>query len=263
MKTSQTAGILLLASLLPGCSGNGEAAEVAGKRRIEESSPGTVALNLRDLDYRAMAVGTTGSIAGRVVMDSVVRDSTVGVTRDQKVCGDSATVTDTRPGNVLVWVDGVSAGKPLPDVRRSEVTIEGCRFNPRVLGVVAGTTINVKSQDRAVLTSRFYREGGAEPVAEIHTVDAGQVVPSEQIASTPGIVEIRAPQQPWTRGFIAVFAHPYFAVADGSGKFTIDGLPPGTYTVKWWHERMDAPLEQRVVVNQSGASVVDVRLPIQ
>ena len=263
MIKAQTAGLFLLLSLLPACSDDGEAAEISrGRGRVEASSPGTVALGIRDLNYRSMAVGTNGSITGAVTLDSAARDSTVVVTRDQKVCGDSASVTETKPGNVLVWVDGISAGKPLPEVRRSEVAIQGCRFAPRVLGVVAGTTINVKSMDRVILTSRFYLEGGPEPVAEIHTVDAGQVVPSEQIASKPGIVEIRTPQQPWNRGFIAVFDHPYFAVADGSGKFTIDGLPPGTYTVKAWHERLDKPIEQRVVVNPNGSSQLDLRLAL-
>lgn len=261
---AQTAGLLLLLSLLPACSDNGEAAEInRGRGRVESSSPGTVALGIRDLNYRPMVVGTNGSIAGTVVLDSATRDSTVGVTRDQAVCGDSASVTETKAGNVLVWVDGITAGKPLPEVRRSEIAIQGCRYAPRVLGVVAGTTINVKSLDRLVLTSRFFLEGGPEPVAEIHTVDEGQVVPSEQIASKPGIVEIRTPQQPWNRGFIAVFDHPYFAVADASGKFTIDGLPPGTYTVKAWHERMDKPQEQRVVVNPNGSSQLELRLALR
>lgn len=261
MIKAQTAGLLFLLSLLPACSDDGEAAEISRTRgRVESSNPGTVALGIRDLNYRAMGVGTNGSITGTVVLDSATRDSTVAVTRDQKVCGDSASVTETKPGNVLVWVDGITAGRPLPELRRSEIAIRGCRYAPRVLGVVAGTTINVKSQDRLVLTSRFFLEGGPEPVAEIHTVDEGQVVPSERIAARPGIVEVRAPQHPWNRGFIAVFDHPYFAVADASGKFTIEELPPGTYTVKAWHERMDAPVEQRVVVNPNGSSQLELRL---
>lgn len=261
---AQTAGLLFLLSLLPACSDDGEAAEIARARgRVESSSPGTVALGIRDRSYRPMVVGTTGSITGRVVLDSAARDSTVAVTRDQNVCGDSALVSVTAPNNVLVWIDGVTAGKPLPEERRAAVSLEGCRFSPRVLGVVAGTTINVKSQDRMVLTSRFYRENGPEPVAEIHTVDAGQVVPSEKIAARPGIVEIRTVQHPWQRGYIAVFDHPYFAVADASGRFTIEGLPPGTYTVKAWHERMDRPVEQRVVVRPDGPAQLDVRLSLR
>lgn len=257
----RSTGLLLFLSLLPACSDDGQAAEVGGGRsRVEGVAGGTVALGIKELNYRPMAVGTAASLAGVVSLDSTARDSVVAVTRDQPVCGDSARVTEGSPAHALVWIDGITAGKPLPEIRRDEIVIEGCRYTPRVLGVIAGTTINVKSRDKLVLTSRFYREGAPEPVAEVHTVDAGQVVPSEKIASKPGIVEIRTPQQPWIRGYIAVFDHPYFAVADESGRFTIDSLPPGTYTVKVWHERLDKPMEQRVVVGATGAAQLEWRI---
>jgi hypothetical protein len=259
--TKRSAGLLLLLSLLPACSDDGQAAEVAGGRsRIEGVAGGTVALGIKDLNYRPMAVGTAASIAGVVTLDTAAADSIVAVTRDRQVCGDSARVTETTPANVLVWIEGITSGKPVPEIRRDQIVIEKCRYTPRVLAVVAGTTINVKSRDRMVVTSRFYHEGAPQPVAEVHTVDEGQVVPSEKIAMKPGIVEIRSPQQPWLRGYIAVFDHPYFALADESGRFTIDSLPPGTYTVKVWHERLDQPSEQRVVLGSGGTGQLQFRL---
>jgi hypothetical protein len=33
-------------------------------------------------------------------------------------------------------------------------------------------------------------------------------------------------------------AHPFFAVSDESGRFEIRGLPPGTYKLVVWHERL-------------------------
>jgi Carboxypeptidase regulatory-like domain len=258
------AASLLLISLLPACSDSGEASEILGKRgRTEDSSAGTVALGIRDLTYRAMAVGTNGAVAGTITLQSAMPDSVVAVIRDQHICGDSATVTEAQPSNVLVWVDGIASGKPLPEVRRERLTIERCRFEPRMLAVAVGTTINVLSRDRATLTSRFYREGAGDPVDEIRTVDAGQVVPSEKIASKPGIVEARSVQQPWARGYVAVFDHPYFAVAGNDGRFTIDSLPPGTYTVKVWHERLDRPTEQRVVIGAGGAGRLELTLALR
>ena len=258
-----SAGLLLFFSLLGACSDNGEAAELQGRGRVEDSVAGIVALGINDLTYRPMAVGASSGLTGAITLQSSRPDSVVAVVKDQGVCGDSATVTVSAPTGVLVWVEGVTSGKPLPMSRREKLTIERCRFEPRVLAVVTGTTINVSSQDRAMMTSRFYREGGGTPVDEIWTVDAGQVVPSEKIASAPGIVEARSVQQPWTRGYIAVFDHPYFAVADGSGAFTIDSLPPGTYTVKVWHERMEKPAEQRVVVGTGGAGRLDLSVNLQ
>lgn len=259
--TLRSAGLLMFLSLLPACSDDGQAAEVGGGRgRVEGVAGGTVALGIKDLSYRPMAVGTAASIAGVVTLDSAARDSIVPVTRNQDVCGDTARVIERSPANVLVWIDGITSGKPLPEVRRDQIVIDECRYSPRVLGVIAGTTINVKSHDKLVLTSRFYREGAPEPVAEVHTVDEGQVVPSEKIAARAGVVEIRTPEQPWIRGYIAVFDHPYFAVADENGRFTIDSLPPGTYTVKVWYEGLDKPTEQRVVVGTNGTAQLELRV---
>jgi hypothetical protein len=262
MKTP-IAGFLLLTGLLAGCSDGGAAELRSGRGRAQDSSAGTVALGIRDLTYRPMAVGTTGALSGAVTLQGAPPDSTVAVTRDQRACGDSARVTETSTQNVLVWIDGITAGKPLPQIKREQLAIERCRFSPRVLAVVKGTTINISSRDQAALTSRFYREASGDPVEEIWTVDAGQVVPSERIASKPGIVEARTAQQPWVRGYIAVFDHPYFAVTDASGAFRIDSLPAGTYTVKVWHERMAKPMEQRVVIGNDGAGRLDLTLALK
>jgi hypothetical protein len=264
MKLSVLAGILLIGSL-PGCSGRTDAMNA---KRVEDSSAGTVALGLDSArTYRPMAVSAAGSVGGTVTLQAASTDSSVPVGRGSQVCGGSAAVTDAEANSaslagVLVWVDGINAGKPTSGVRRETVVIENCRFVPRLLAVNAGSTINFFSRDPLTQTSRFYREGSDEPLDEVRTMDAGQVVPSEKIARLPGMVEARGVQHAWSRGYIAVFDHPYFAITDESGAFTIDSLPPGTYTVKLWHERMAAPMEQRVVVTSGGRGRLDVTLTL-
>jgi hypothetical protein len=34
--------------------------------------------------------------------------------------------------------------------------------------------------------------------------------------------------------FVLVFAHPFFATTDSDGRYRINGVPPGTYTVAVW-----------------------------
>ena len=36
--------------------------------------------------------------------------------------------------------------------------------------------------------------------------------------------------------FILVFSHRFFAVSDADGRYQIDGVPPGTYTLVAWVE---------------------------
>jgi len=40
------------------------------------------------------------------------------------------------------------------------------------------------------------------------------------------------------KAWVGIFDHPFFAVTGDDGSFTIRGLPPGTYEIEAWHERL-------------------------
>jgi hypothetical protein len=267
MKLQILAGLVLLSSL-SGCSERSEASVPGGK--LVDSSGGTVALGLgvrrTSGSYKPTTLSAVGSVAGTISLPAA--DSSLAPRRDGAGCADStaaseAPVSGMALSDVLVWVEGITSGKAVQGPKRQTLVIENCRFVPRVLAVNAGTTINVFSKDRVTHTSRFFRENAGEPVDVIYTMDAGQVVPSERIADKPGIVEARDSKFPSTRGFIAVFDHPYHAVTDERGVFRIDSLPPGTYTMKVWHEGMAAAREERVVVAAGGTGRLDLSLALK
>jgi hypothetical protein len=70
---------------------------------------------------------------------------------------------------------------------------------------------------------------------------------------------VRDVQHPWTRAYLAVFDHPYFAVTGNGGTFTIDGVPPGKYKLNAWHERTGVSV-QDVDVSANGATKVQIAL---
>jgi len=263
---------LALLSSLSACGGG----ERSFNGRIEESAAGTVALGLgMPESYRQVPISSAASISGRVMLGRAPTDSAIAAVADSTLLPkvDQRTCTDTTPAptsvpadgsvaNALVWVDGIAAGKPLPELRRERVTVENCRLEPRIVAVTSGSTVNVFSRDPVVHDMRFFRENRRDPVTRLIMVDEGQVIPSERIAAEAGIVEARCTNHPWLRAYIAVFDHPYFAITDASGAFTIEGLPPGTYTIKVWREGLERPEERRIVVTPGGIGRLDVRLGV-
>ena len=40
------------------------------------------------------------------------------------------------------------------------------------------------------------------------------------------------------RAYVIVTEHPYTAVTDSAGGFSLQEVPPGTYTIRVWHEQL-------------------------
>jgi hypothetical protein len=69
----------------------------------------------------------------------------------------------------------------------------------------------------------------------------------------PGVVRVFCEIHSHMSAFILVFAHRYFAVTDDEGRYRIDGVPPGTYTLIVWNEAIRGDGPRRVVtLGESG-----------
>lgn len=218
--------------------------------------------------YTVAPVAGPGRIEGRVrLVGDVPADTIVRPTSDANVCGSELRdVTLVRSGDglgdVVVWIEGVRSGKPLPMVRRYDIANDDCLLTPRVQAAVTGGTLNVRSHDRVTHRTRFLREGDEEPLLLVTETESGQVVPVEGLMRLPGRIEVRCDQHPWTRAWIAVFDHPYFTQSSPTGAFAIDSVPPGSYTLKAWHERTGL-VSQIVVVDAGGRATPTVAVGVR
>lgn len=267
-RAQRVAGSVLFVLGLLSCSSDRDSSAQAKTAR-RSASGGSI--ELPSVAYKpTTALGAVGSISGTVGIEGdAPADSIVTPTGDGEICGsafpDSSVVRrGTTLGNVVVWLTDVKEGKALPTERRTEIINEECRLTPRLQAVVAGTTVNVRNDDRLAHTTRFVRGGtGGDTLASIPLTDDGQVVPNEHIAAKGGMIAATCVQHPWTRGYIAVFESPYYAVTDPSGNFQIDSVPPGKYHLRLWHERVAAPIEREVEVTASGVTRVDVNVKLK
>jgi hypothetical protein len=145
-------------------------------------------------------------------------------------------VSGGRLANVLIYVktgaalEGLTFETPATNVVLDQ---RGCRLVPHVLGIQVNQTFEVRNGDNT--THNVH----ATPKNNVDW-NQSQAPLSEPLMTRFTHTEIAIPiknnQHPWMKAYVGVFAHPFFAVSDSKGAFTIEGLPPGNYTIATWHE---------------------------
>ena len=107
------------------------------------------------------------------------------------------------------------------------------QFVPHVLAIVAGTVVDFPNNDRTY--------HNVFSLSKTRSFDLGRYATGRSKAirfDQPGIVRVFCDIHSHMSAFILVFAHRYFAVTDEDGRYHIDNVPPGQYTVVAWNEAM-------------------------
>jgi plastocyanin len=147
--------------------------------------------------------------------------------------------------NVFVYVkDGLPPGLyPVPSFP-VVLDQQKCRYVPRVLGVQVGQQIVIRNSDPLLHNVRS--EGQINEPFDFGTPIQGMEV-KRTFATREVMVPVKCNVHAWMNAYIGVLEHPFFSVTDSSGRFSIPHLPPGTYTVEIWHERLGTQTQQVTV----------------
>lgn len=224
------------------------------------SGPRITVIGVPTEPYRPIAVTNGVRLNGTVLFTGTrPADSTATPARDQNVCGTAITVPtlvlrDSSLADVVVWLDDVRTGRALPVSRRFELVSQKCVFTPRVQAIVAGGALNVRNDDPVIHRSHAIDSRTGETVTDLPFTDAGQVIPVDRQLTAPVLLEVKSTSHPWMRAWVATFDHPYFAVTGENGVFSIDGVPPGSYTLKAWHPALGVT-SHPLTVGAEGAAV--------
>ena len=147
--------------------------------------------------------------------------------------------------NVFVYIkDGLP--QRLYPVPETPVVLDQqkCRYLPRVLGVQVGQTLQIKNSDP--LLHNVSAEGAVNRPMNVglplQGVSANHVFTTREV-----MIPLKCQVHSWMSGYIGVLEHPFFAVTDQNGRFTMPALPPGTYTIEAWHERLGTQTQQVTV----------------
>jgi plastocyanin len=261
---------LLLGQIFVACSPDATA-------RDRKAPPSTVAKTSTDASantidlgapsYKVVPLTAVGTVAGVVTRSDSTAPAADAIVRDSLAieCGSSPAPAKRRQSlaavrNAVVWISGVAAGKGMPDEKRAELESVDCGLDPATLAITVGTTVNVINDDRVLHRLIFTRNDTHDTLTTMPFFNEGEVVASERLAKVSGVVDVTCVFHRSTHGRVAVFAHPYFAMTDDGGRFTIDSLPPGSYTLHVWPVGALRPTEQPITVAAGATAKADVKL---
>jgi plastocyanin len=187
---------------------------------------------------------TAGTVAGTIVLQGSAPAATpINMATDPycesqggSTVNDYATGTGGSLGNVFVYVkDGLGDLKfPVPSTP-AVLDQKGCVYLPHVLGLQVGQTLEIRNSDSTLHNMHATPENNREfnkalnlqGLNHTHTFSTAEVM-----------IPFKCDVHRWMRSYVGVLPHPFFAVTGTDGAFRLTGLPPGTYTVEAWHEKL-------------------------
>lgn len=195
-----------------------------------------------------------GTIAGKISFDGAAPVlKKIDMSQDANCAGsagdkttDDLLVAEGKLANVFVYLKGGSVDKFSYPTPSDAVVLDqqGCRYHPRVVGIQANQSFRVTNSD-----STTHNIHPSPKVNQEWNQMQAQGAPAiEKKFSRPEIlIPVKCNQHPWMKANIGVLAHPYFAVSAKDGSYTIKNVPPGTYTVVFWHETLGEQTQQVTV----------------
>ncbi len=210
--------------------------------------------------YQEVQITNGGTIRGRVLLTGPIPSPGVlAVQKNRTVCGehmpDESLLVSPDRGirNVAVVIDDIRAGK----AARAGLAVldnRACAFVPRVQTLVVGQTLELRNSDPILHNAHAYLPS-YETLFNLGLPHWRQV--RHTLRHTGRISIDCNVLHTWMRAYLIVTEHPYAAVTDTRGRFSLEQVPAGVYTLRLWHERLG---ELRRLVSVGAKQEVSVRV---
>jgi len=156
-----------------------------------------------------------------------------------------------------------------PDLKKPAPAVvifdqKGCMFSPHAMVVLGGQTVEVISSDPIAHNTHTYplkNQAMNVLVAANTPVGKGLAVDYKISESLP--LKVACDFHPWMQAYWMVVDHPYAAVTDKDGKFSIPNLPVGEHEFRVWHERkgyLDRKYKVKVQKGDNALKAVEIKI---
>jgi len=216
--------------------------------RLHAAPVGLVAILIaaagRVSGYDVVEVTNSGGVRGRIAFEGTPPAAVkTAIERDAKVCGTHVEEAAVQVGNdgglahVAVWLTDIESGAAPDPAATPKLDNIHCRFVPHVQTLAVGQTLLIRNSDPILHNTHSYVLEGAGNLFNLALPTQGKEI-RKPIKKT-GIHQVKCDAgHTWMNAYFLVFDHPYHAVTDAAGRFVLNGIPAGTYTLRAWHETL-------------------------
>lgn len=144
--------------------------------------------------------------------------------------------------NVFVYVkDGLGTIAFPSPTEPVVIDQQKCRYVPHVLGIQAGQPLAIRNSDPLLHNVRA--DGQINQPFNLGQPIQG-ITMTRVFSTREVMVPFKCDVHAWMTAYVGVLDHPFYAVTNGSGQFSLAGVPPGTYTIEAWHETLGTQTQQ-------------------
>jgi len=201
----------------------------------------------------AASSAMAGQISGKIKLNGEAPPAKeITPIKGDKFCG----ALHTKPVMTRTYVVGADKGLANVAVYINQV---GCVYEPLVTAAMVGQTVDIKNSDPFMHNVNC--QAKVNKGFNFAQTTQGQVNP-RVFDKAELAVKLICNVHPWMAGYVHVFDHPFFAVSDKDGNFTISGdLPDGKYTVEANH--IKAGVVSGEVEVKGGKATVNLELAVK
>lgn len=219
------------------------------------------------VQYEVGPVEQPATLTGQVVFGGAVpRPRRFLITKDAEVCGvgyrerQEVDVSRSRGlRNVVVVIEGIERGKPWPAIPgHYELTQADCVFAPHVQVIRRGAALDIFNPDPVLHNIHGFEliRGHWRTLFNFGQAPEEEVITHAIRPRRGNHIRLECDAHDFMLGWLYSADTPYAVAVDADGRFTIQAIPAGTYTVTAWHPYLGTR-QQQVTLPPNGRASRD------